>query len=432
MSTNLLSAFPHFYRAMELAVARAGHRFPPLSELRDPGGHSAIFATSAREYALVLLDVTLDVRGNLRLIEANGSNAALSSAAENGEGDHARALHMAATFTARHRAGEPVAVLIGHQAGFHHIPEFYARAGCFAAALSHRHHIHLRDPGELPGSEEVSIVVGSLDELAAHCATHGTALNWRDRPVRFATNTNLLPELVRRGVISHGDGQPALDLSFFHEGRLASLIHDKARQQDVARDTGIEPLRHAEAWSWDECLQVVTDFHRDGVTAVLKMNGGSGGTGIEFCAPGEVCPPQERIRALMQSATEKYGSSVERTLFPIRIFEFAQSTPYLIKGQPHLWDLRVQCLISPGQIAIAPSLIRLCPEAFSGDTAKRDSVVSNLTGRSPTLRFMRAPWRPHADVGASEIEACGMTVENYTHLLRSCAAWCEAALCSAG
>ena len=414
-------------RAMEIAVAATGHKFVQLTALRSPHAQSHHLPAKTDDYSMALLDVTIDTSGALRLIEANGSNGALTSLTS--EGDSARAAHMCATLQARHPGGGKGVALLGHQAGFLFLPEFFYRAECFHEKVSALQRSALRTSEEPLGDEELTVVVGELGAIANHCSGQDSRLFYRDRPVVFASNTNLVPELARRGRIAYDAGRTDLVTDFFHEGKLVPLIHDKCAQQQVAEGTGIVPLLNAEVYTHDDCLSEVRRLRSGGAALVLKMNGGSGGAGIEFLPPwlteSEI---EERWEALITAAVKKYGPTIDKTIYPVRIFEFARSTDYKVAGNPHLWDLRVQCLISPGYVNVAPVAIRFCPGPFDDRVFSRDSVVSNMTGREPSLRFIRSPWRA-ADCGTgSVLESCGFTPKTYDRLLRACVAWCENAL----
>lgn len=414
-------------RAMELAVASAGHGFPRLTDLDTERAKRHRVQVASSDYAIVLLDVTLDTKGDLRLIEANGSNAALSSLTA--DGDEARAAHMAAAFEAKNKENKNGVALLGHQSGFLHIPEFFNRAGRFAERLEMRWNLELRDANERLGGECLTVIAGPLDLIASRCTESDGRLFYDGRSVLFATNTNLLPELARQGRIRHEGGRISLDTGFYHEGRLVPLIHDKSAQQVVADGTGIRSLVHADCDSPETCFACIQKFQKAELTAVLKMNAGSGGSGIEFVTPRlSKADIRQSWNRLLQSATIKYGQAVEETMFPVRVSEFTQSTPYRIGYSDHLWDLRVQCLISPGFIDVAPAVVRLCPEPFEQAAFSRNSVVSNLSGRTPSTQFMRSPWDVADDGSSNVLEACGIHGEIYNRLINACAAWCLNAL----
>lgn len=412
---------------MEIAVAAAGHNFPQLTALRSPHASNHRFAANTDDYAIALLDVTLEHTGAIRLIEANGSNAALSSLTTSG--DYARAAHMCATLAAKYRGDVKGVALLGHQAGFLHIPEFFNRAELFQNLVSAKWPSVLRAPSELLGDEEITVVPGELGAIARHCVERDGRLFYRDRLVVFASNPNLLPELARQGRLGYRAGHADLPTEFFHEGKLTPLIHDKSAQQRMADGTGIVPLRHADCYSRAECIAQTLRLHRGGNALVLKMNGGSGGAGIEFVPPWSTEPEIElRWDELVASAIKKYGPSVEQTLYPVRIFEFARSTGFQVAGRPHLWDLRVQCLIAPGTVDVAPAVVRLCPEPFDEHIFSRNSLISNLTGREASLRFMRSPWEPSESGAGTTLECCGFTPVIYEKLLHASVAWCERAM----
>lgn len=427
---NTLERPDFLRRAMEIAVASAGHSFPSLTALHNRSARSHRVTATTTHHSIALLDITLDIDGELRLIEANGSNAALSSLTA--DGDDGRSAHMAAAFEARNQGNVRGVALLGHQPGFLHIPEFFMRAGLFAEKLNVRQDVRLRDANESLGDERLTVVAGPLDVIASQCEESDGRLLYRKQPVLFAANTNLLPELARQGRIGYQRGQAKVDLGFFHEGKLASLIHDKSGQQRTADGTGIKPLASADCFSREACLACVRKFHESGQIAVLKINGGSGGAGIEFAHLGNTQADMFQCwDSLVTSATRKYGGSIERTMFPVRVVEFAQSTPYRVGAGDHLWDLRVQCLVWPGFVEVSPVVLRLCPEPFEKSVFSRDSVVSNLTGRKAGTQFMRSPWQVADDGRSTVLDACGLGGNIYDALINACAKWCEKAMIGA-
>ena len=129
-----------------------------------------------------------------------------------------------------------------------------------------------------------------------------------------------------------------------------------------------------------------------------------------------------RLDNLFDSVFKKHGDKeAGRTMFPIRFFEFGQSTLYDLYGKGHLWDMRVQCLVYPGQIEVTPCIIRLCPEPFDGSFSC-NSVVSNLTGctdRASLGRYMRAPFAMRRSHPGSVLEAVGISEERLQDILQS-------------
>ena len=409
--------------ALELALSSAGHQFPRLSHLVSScpkRGFPVRVKTKTKGYSIAILDITLTAEGATHLIEANGSNGGLTSIPFGH--DEARARHMQLAFECKGKLEGSVSILLPFKPGFMHLAEFFARAHDFTRLLSHRHETRLRLSDERLGAEQISVVCGTIPRIVDGIQRHGRHILFQGRRVAFACNPNLLPELVRRSVISADNGLHNIDLDFFHEGRLIALIHDKAAQQVVSRGSGITPLRHSVAWSFDECLAVVRDFHDRGEVAVGKMNAGSGAAGICFFPPTlSVASARAKLNKLFQSAEASYGHSVGKTVFPVRFFEFARSTDYLLSGEQHLWDIRMQCLIYPNFVEVTPCLIRICPKSFDGSNYSWDSVVSNLTGRKPSLQFVRSAF----DKASWKI--LGIDASVLRRMATACARWCESA-----
>lgn len=408
---------------LELALSSAGHQFPRLSHLVSScpqRGFPVRVKTKTKGYSIAILDITLTAEGATHLIEANGSNGGLTSIPFGN--DEARAKHMNLAFESKGKLGRSVSILMPFKPGFMHLAEFFARAQAFTTLLSQRHETRLRLSDERLGAEQISVVCGTIPSIADGIKRQGRHILFQGRRVAFACNPNLLPELVRRSVISANDGIYDIDPDFLHEGKLVAFIHDKAAQQVVSRGTGITPLRHSVAWSFDECLSVIRDFHDRGEVAVGKMNAGSGATGIDFFPPTpSVASARAKLKRLFQSAEASYGRSVNKTVFPVRFFEFARSTDYLLNGERHLWDIRMQCLIYPNFVEVTPCLIRICPKPFDGSNYCWDSVVSNLTGRKPSLQFVRSAF----DKASWEILRIDASV--LRRMATACARWCESA-----
>jgi hypothetical protein len=406
-----------FTRSLELALERTDHSFPRLTRLRakaDRGHRFHLADPRLSAPSFFLIDVTI-AGGEVRLIEANGSNGALSSTVADGDG--LRASHMAFAFESKPRPAGPVAALLCHQDGFLHLAEFFTRAELFRAELSGRHVAALGGVGEAPGPEEVAIVCGSTADVAARLTRSGEGLRYMDRPVTFASNANLLPELARRGVIGCTDGVYNIDLGIFHEGGSTALIHDKALQQQIAVGTGIRPLEWQLVHNRGEWTEAARKFQERGVPCVAKMHAGSGGAGIELLTPEmDARQSQQMLDRLLDSARRTYGVNVEHTAFPIGLFEFAKADPVFVTGAPHLWDLRVMALVYPGGVDCYACVGRLCPAPFDGSW-RRETWVSNLTGRDGDRAelFLRSP----CELGLGEAELSG--------ILESCARWSAAA-----
>lgn len=410
-------------KAMELAVGSTGHAFPRLSILAEERVHtlSSICVPSAsKQYCVAILDITLTEQNEVRLIEANGSNGGLTSIATGADG--LRAEHMWLAFRNR-TTTYPAAVILPFKPGFMHLPEFFARATAFASLIASERSVALRWPDEACGAEDVTVVCGPMPAVAQRIDCVEGGFSWGDRRVSFACNPNLLGELLRQGKIDDADRWTAIASSIFHDGSLVHVINNKARQQGVAEGTGISPLYCEEASSIEVGIDVVQRFHARGLVAVGKISAGSGGAGISFFPLGQVAAAIESgLADMVASATQHYGSQAARTAFPLRFFEFARSTDYLLRDGPHLWDLRVLCLVSPASIEVTPCLMRICPAPFDGSTYSREAVVSNLTGRPASLEFVRSA------MDATALRAAGIDAANLTRMLRACAAWCEKAI----
>jgi hypothetical protein len=417
MELGLLQTSHASPRLTRFAAANAG-RGTRLSVPSDVPGHS-----------FFLLDITLTRDGRLLLIEANGSNAALSTALEGT--DDRRAFHAFHAYMAKPRIAEPLSVVLAHQPGFLHIAEFYGRARLVADRIADTCSAAVRGADEELGDEAIAVVCDAIPRLAGHIVEEDGVLKFRGRRIALLANPNLLPELARLGKIQRQGNWYALDTSFCHEGPCAPLVHDKGAQQDVCVGTGFTSLVWREAYNAAECFDCVKWFQANGMVAVGKMNAGSGGAGIEFfttdASDDEI---RHRLDALFTSVFQKHGANeASTTMFPIRFFEFGQSTSYDMYGKGHLWDLRVQCLVYPGHIEVTPCIIRLCPQPFDG-TYARGSVVSNLTGRvdRATLgRYMRAPFAMRRSQPGSVMEALGISEAKLQEILHGCARWCESA-----
>jgi hypothetical protein len=422
--------------AAEFVLKTAGVPFPRLSRLGTPVGngpptkvyHARFPAPEIGGFSFFLVDVTVEEDGTLRLIEANTSNAALSSC---GAGDDDRARHMAQAFERRVPPGVSVVALLAFQPGFIHLPEWFSRAAAFAQHLSQHRSVGLRAWDEKPGREDVAVICGAIPELAALIEVRDRKFFVHGREVVFMTNPNALAELVRlRKIARQGTGY-ACDLSVFHEGAAAALAHDKGRQQDLAQGTSIKSLAWRDAPNFECALDALDWFADRGMVAMAKMNAGSGGAGVQPFTPDLSRGTRaQRLDKLVQSARDKHGPEADETLYPIRIFEFAKARPYPLHGHQHLWDLRVQALVSPGHIDARACVVRLCPAPFDGSYSW-DSVVSNLTGRDPAraMRYMRAPGAQRRSMPGTVLQGLGLTEDDMQRVLEGCAQWAAAAWC---
>lgn len=405
-------------RGLELVVSSAGYDFPHLSKLARDVNHgmspTRVSIMSGR-YGIAVFDITLTEQNEIRLIEVNGSNAGLTSIFDN---DVARSRHMWTTFSQKPPTQSAV-VILPFKPGFMHLPEFFGRATAFASLISRQRSTAMRSAEEDLGAEDVSVVCGSIPVIAAHMHACEDELYYRNRIISFACNPNILAEIKRREVIHFDAEIYRIGEELFHDGPFVRLIHDKGMQQDIADGTGITPLYHEEAQTIDDAFNVIQRFHQRGLVAVGKINAGSGGAGISFFPTGQpVAETKKELSAMIASALQHYGKGAERTLFPLRFFEFARSTDFALADGPHLWDMRMLCLVSPEFVEVIPCVIRICPESFDGRNYSRESVVSNLSDRPPSLRFIRAA------MDLSALSAIGMTPANLRRVVHACAMWC--------
>ena len=412
-------------RAMELAVGYTGHGFPHLSKLAlgtDPGSVTTRIPSATGKYGIAALDITLTAQNEIRLIEANGSNVGLTSVVVGN--DYARALHMWMSFRQK-PCVTPSTVILPFKPGLMHLPEFFARASTFASLVSEERSAALRCSEEDLGSEEVAVVCGPIPAIADRMQCFNDCLTYRSRRVSFACNPSILVELQRRRLFESEAQVKRVSKNVFHDGEFISLVHDKGLQQDKAAGTGITPLYYEEAWNVDDGCRVIARFHERGLVAIGKINAGSGGTGVSVFPVGQT-PTEVRteLSGMITSAIQRYGDSAESTIFPLRFFEFARSTDFMLPDGPHLWDLRMLCLVWPGYIDVTPCLLRICPVLFDGRTYARGTVVSNLSDRPPSLEFVRSA------LDMSARNAVGIDAMMLRKMIEACAAWCENACTS--
>src|SRR5262249_49163724 len=137
----------------------------------------------------------------------------------------------------------------------------------------------MRGAHERLGEESISVVLGDVPAVTAGLTLDATfGFRYQGRPVIFAGNPNLLPELERTGTLPPGrlEDVPDATLRSFHAWRLSRVFHDKVRQQSLLRGTGIRPLRTFEARDRDEAVERATGVLGDG-PCVLKPRAASGG-----------------------------------------------------------------------------------------------------------------------------------------------------------
>lgn len=392
-----------------------------IARSREKGGRSEGYRVDVDGWTFFVLDVTLTGRGELFLIETNGSNA-LGTSIGTGT-DRVRAEHMFKTFEATRQSCRKGVALLPYQRGFLLAAEFFVgRAGIFAELIQAQQDTWIRSWDEELGDEEISIVCGPIDELAGRIQYQEGRLLYRHRPVVFATNPNLMPELARRGVVRRSGRWYDCATDWFHEGRCAPVIHARDLQQELGGIAGMTPLVNRAVYGVGEFTSVVRSFHDRGLVAVAKMNAGSGGAGIEFFPPRlGVDEIEQRRYRLIEGARAKYGADIEETLYPIQICEFVESSHVSLADGGHLWEMRVECLVRPGLCETVPCSIRLCPEPFDGNSFDRGQVMAHSAPNASTLKFMRSPF------DTSIRGLIGIDASKMKTIMATCARWCEAA-----
>jgi hypothetical protein len=386
------------------------------------------------DFGTVFVDVTrLAGSGEIVCHEVNGPNGVGSDALT---GDSEMRADLEARQTVRHlgRLGlldaagglrRPVTTVHAHQhwSAFRTGGEFFPRVDRYARRLTELlagAAVARRAAGDPAGDEAVTVVMGDVPAVAARLTVDPStgALRDGDRPVVFVGNPNLLPELARTGKVQVGRGRfEGVDTRAFHAWRLVNVVHDKCRQQALLHSTGMRPLGHFTAWTRDEAVAATSEFLTQG-PCVLKPNAASGGVGVEVVVPGATDAEIARVvDTVVERYVAKYGEDAERTVYPLRGFEFARSTGYPLDGGEHLWDLRIAVLFEPGVAHVFPVSMRLTPKPFDAATfAKdRDQRVSNVSGRTVTLL--------KSGMDDAALAAVGLTPGRIDELLGACVTW---------
>jgi len=247
---------------------------------RPRSGGTISVSIEADGFALIGLDLILTSSGTIVLCECNGSNMAATSFG-GADGDTARATHQLEAAVPRLKAATRGVVLIAYAAHTGAIAEIMARAALICAGIQEMKPCALIDASHAVGGD-ISVVVDSVENIAVHIAMEGDRMLYQGVEVVSVANPNLLPELVRRGTARRDGAHYCVDDSLFHDGRFVDLVHDKSSQQRLAEGTGITPLAWRDCDDMAQCIAAIGDFQAQGLAVVAKMNGGSGGCGIEF------------------------------------------------------------------------------------------------------------------------------------------------------
>lgn len=412
---------------LEVAFRDAGRDIASMSALTGGQACTYLFPNQLDSYGFFAVDLTFRADGTTVLQEANGSNGA--SRGILADGQMRRAHHMACT---AHALGikMPTVMLLAHADVTSLMPEFHLRMALFINELRALGitSVAPRAAGEPLGAEKVSVVIGSISRLLPHLSASGGAVFYGGRYVSFASNANVLPAMVRAGTIPapHRHDYPEADV--FHEGRRGvAIAMNKDLQQMLAAGTGLTPLRHAVVAEWHEAQQEIHRWHGEGRTVVAKISSGSQGVGIDFFPPHQGARVQAGLDGMRVGALLTYGDEADRTALPIQLFEFAESTPYMLADGGHLWDVRVEVHVEPGRTTMIPATMRVCPAPFDPHTFDRAGVVSNLSGRRAGLEYVRVPFRAHPS-GVTELEWAGIDDRRFEAAMAACGSWSERAL----
>jgi hypothetical protein len=414
-------------RLQEQALELGGRQILRMSTVGRPS-QPACFRQLANfdGHAFCAIDVMWDVHGAPRIIEVNGSNAGLTSLGDP-DGDRRRAEHQIEAALPRILNETRGAILVAFAANTHIVGEITARAFMLYELVSQHRECQFGSSDLHPSSPFV-VAVDSVERIAAHVTVAGKRLYYRGYPVVSVGNVNIIAELVRKGVIERHGADYDVDYDVFHDGRLAPLIHDKGGQQVLAEGTGFVPIRHLDTMTIDEVVAGVQSLLREGLPAVIKPNATSGGAGIDFFGPGTTdAEIRKTLDHQVQTVMDKYGPEAESSMWPIRVAEFAQSTGYPVGDKHHhLWDMRVACLIRPGEVEMTVCGLRLCPEPFEPGKYDRASACSNTTGRVPSTARFRAPLAD-AHGPTDLLRKAGVDDQAFDRIIDACAKWCEAA-----
>ena len=336
-----------------------------------------------------LLDVTVTEDDSLALLEANGSNGAGNSIVNGGleRINHIVSKMIQSDMTAL----QGTVAVLPHGKRFHHIPEFLTRATQLCMALRREGvDAEFVYPGSSPSPDHVSVVVGDIVTIASNLYCDAK-VRYQGAPVSFIQNGTILPELVRQGKCEKVE---SLDLTVFHESRSVLIANNKSLQQDLCHDTGFRPLRWIEGDDVPSFISKVEGMLETLEIVAIKPNVGSQGIGVDFVGRGEFV--KARVQAQVATLRRDYGSNADLTSFPLRAFEWVKSKPInhpdkSSRGK-HLWDLRVEVLVSPHQIRAVPLIARVCPAAYRLDHPYNPAALkSNLSGREPSTDNLITP-----------------------------------------
>jgi hypothetical protein len=396
--------------------------------------------SSIDDYGIVFVDLAVEEStGALICYEVNGPNAIGSDAltgdsfarAENESLQTLQRLRDFGYLQSDGRLNTPVVTLHAHTNWnlTRSLGEFYPRVLSFADILREMlpgNAMALRGAGEELGSEKISVVSGEVRSVAENTRVDPVTggFTYNDRPVVFAGNPNLLPELVRTGkLVRDGADYSCADLRVFHAWRLATTVHNRSLQQTLLSGTAIKPIPCFESNTVDGAF-ATTKRMLSGGAVVIKPNGCSGGTGVHVAVPGmsddEI---RARIHAVAGDCVAKYGVNADTQILPIRCFPFVRSTLYPMADGGHTWDLRIAVMFEPGSVAVYPVSMRIAPNPFDAERFQheRGQWVTNVSGNKNVTAASTAALKSGMDDDA--LRAVGLNEEKLERALAAAAAW---------
>jgi hypothetical protein len=407
---------------LETALRSSGRESGSMSEI--VGAPARIFErpNQLEAYSFFGMDLTFRDDGAIILQEVNGSNAASTGMLDDGQ--RRRADHIVATALARGLPDSGV-ILLAHANKTGLLPEYFLRMKSVASALrAQGWNAKLRTAGDELGGEDVAVVIGPIDALVPHLLVKGRRLWYRQREIGLVCNCNIVPALVRAGKLSPNASE--VDLDVFHEGAQGVAVAlDKVAQQRLAKGSGITPLHCEECGTWEQGVAAIRRWNLSGTTVVAKIKQGSQGVGIGFFPPSQTEKIEHGVEEMRAGAVLSYGAAVDITALPMQLFEFAASTRYVLADAGHLWDVRIEAHVMPGRTVLIPNSMRICPAPFDASNFDLAGVVSNLSGRSHGLKFVRTPFAEHHR-GVTELEWAGVDAAHFERAIDACANWCAA------
>lgn len=334
-------------------------------------------------WTMCLPDLILDHSGAWRATEVNVSNAAGTSSHL---ADLCRVHHEIGTLFARGTAlPDGSALLRPYSPDTRSTPEILVRAGVVGGLLratTGRATSMATAKSRTLAEDGLVVVVDDIPSLAHQLRLEGSALFYRDRPVVFLNNPNLLVELARRTHTPVATILEGLNSDVLHEGKtMAALGLDKVRQQELCAGTLLVPVAAQRCDKMEEVVDVALAMADTYGGSVIKPDAASGGTGV---VPVDPDASRDEVEQELLVATKKlaakYGTNWSETC-RLAVYEFVHAQPAESADGPRRWDLRLEVLVSPLETVVTPLSARLCPSPIGKRICRADSV-GNQTDRS--------------------------------------------------